>query len=54
MLRTFLVARQDDYLVMPGGLTRVAPLRESFSVSGQVGGVSKDTWVLVDEAEKVV
>ncbi|AMV72744.1 hypothetical protein DBW_2407 [Desulfuromonas sp. DDH964] len=51
ILRTFLVAREQDYLAMPGGLTRIAPAKESFSVSGQSGGVSKDTWVLVDEVE---
>ncbi len=51
ILRTFLVAGADDYLVMPGGLTRIAPHKESFSVSGQEGGISKDTWVLAAEGE---
>lgn len=51
ILRTFLVAREKDYLVMPGGLTRIAPQKESFSVSGQQGGVSKDTWVVAEEGE---
>lgn len=52
ILRTFLVAGVEEYLVMPGGLTRIAPHRESFSVSGQEGGVSKDTWVLAEAGEK--
>ncbi len=54
ILRTFLVAGADDYLVMPGGLTRIPPHRESFSVSGQEGGISKDTWVLAAEGEAPV
>ena len=52
MLRSFLVARKDGYVVMPGGLTRVAPSQDSFDVSGQAGGQSKDTWVLATEPEK--
>ncbi len=52
ILRTFLVARENDFLVMPGGLTRIAPQKGTFSVSGQEGGISKDTWVLATEAER--
>lgn len=51
ILRTFLVAGADSYMVMPGGLTRIAPRMESFSVSGQEGGISKDTWVLATGTE---
>ena len=46
VLRCFLVAKDDSYVVMPGGLTRSSSEREAFRVSNQYGGISKDTWVL--------
>ncbi len=45
-LRVFATARGDDYVVMPGGLTRVSGTRDPRVVSMQRGGASKDTWVL--------
>jgi uncharacterized circularly permuted ATP-grasp superfamily protein/uncharacterized alpha-E superfamily protein len=54
VLRSFLVARDDGYSVMPGGLTRIAPNQDSFVVSNQAGGLSKDTWILASEPEKQV
>ncbi len=47
-LRVYLVATENGYSVMPGGLTRVAPVGDHHSVSMQKGGASKDTWVLSD------
>jgi uncharacterized alpha-E superfamily protein len=44
--RCYLVASEDRYAIMPGGLTRVAYSDESLVVSMQRGGGSKDTWVL--------
>jgi uncharacterized alpha-E superfamily protein len=44
--RCYLVASEDGYAIMPGGLTRVAYSDESLVVSMQRGGGSKDTWVL--------
>ena len=52
VMRNFVVARQDDYQVMPGGLTRVAREKNNFIVSSQAGGISKDTWILTPEPEK--
>ena len=46
MLRTYLAAHQDSYVVMPGGLTRVSASADTMVVSMQRGGGSKDTWVL--------
>ncbi|HYQ73047.1 MAG TPA: circularly permuted type 2 ATP-grasp protein [Gammaproteobacteria bacterium] len=51
VLRSFLVASQDTYVVMPGGLTRVGNTPDSRIVSSQAGAVSKDTWVLASEPE---
>jgi uncharacterized circularly permuted ATP-grasp superfamily protein/uncharacterized alpha-E superfamily protein len=48
VLRSFLVAGDDGYCAMPGGLTRVGTARDSLVVSMQRGGGSKDTWVLSD------
>ncbi|WP_455202750.1 circularly permuted type 2 ATP-grasp protein, partial [Kaarinaea lacus] len=54
IIRSFMVARENDYLVMPGGLTRVAVEKDKYIVSNQAGGISKDTWVLASEPEKQV
>lgn len=51
MLRAFAVARRDSYLVMPGGLTRVAPNGGPGLISSRAGAISKDTWVLASEPE---
>lgn len=56
VLRTFLLARRDsretdvplmsDFVLMPGGLTRVSNDPLNPIVSNQRGGVAKDTWVV--------
>jgi len=51
VLRSFLVASQDSWVVMPGGLTRIGIAPDSHIVSSQAGAVSKDTWVLASEPE---
>jgi uncharacterized circularly permuted ATP-grasp superfamily protein/uncharacterized alpha-E superfamily protein len=48
VLRTYVAAAGHSYVVMPGGLTRVAGGRDVPVVSMQRGGGSKDTWVLSD------
>jgi uncharacterized circularly permuted ATP-grasp superfamily protein/uncharacterized alpha-E superfamily protein len=48
VLRVYAVRSGDGYSVMPGGLTRVSSSPDSFVVSSQSGGGSKDTWVLAD------
>ncbi len=47
VMRTFMVASEGDYEIMPGGLTRCSPEKGSLIVSNQEGGISKDTWVEV-------
>ncbi len=51
VLRAFAVARRDSYVVMPGGLTRVAPDGGATRISNQAGAITKDTWVLASEPE---
>jgi uncharacterized circularly permuted ATP-grasp superfamily protein/uncharacterized alpha-E superfamily protein len=48
VLRTYVAASGDSFVVMPGGLTRAAGAQEVPVVSMQRGGGSKDTWVLSD------
>ncbi len=50
--RSFCIAAKGDYTVMPGGLVRVAPDRETIQVSNQRGGTSKDFWILEDAPVK--
>ena len=44
-LRVFAIRSPSGYVVMPGGLTRVASGADQRVVSAQRGGGSKDTWV---------
>ena len=37
---------------MPGGLTRTSTGENSFIISNQLGGISKDTWVLSADEEQ--
>jgi len=45
-LRVYVAAVDDDYVVMPGGLTRVSASDDARAVSMQRGDGSKDTWVV--------
>ena len=54
ILRTFAVATDHGYSVMPGGLTRSSARTDTLVVSNQVGGFSRDTWVICSEPETYV
>ena len=45
VLRTFAVADEDDYAVLPGGLGRVAVRPDSGVISSLTGAMSKDVWI---------
>ncbi len=49
VLRTFAVARGDDYHFLPGGLGRVADAPDAVRVSNSDGALAKDVWVLAPE-----
>jgi uncharacterized circularly permuted ATP-grasp superfamily protein/uncharacterized alpha-E superfamily protein len=51
VVRAFLTASEDSFIVMPGGLTRVTSDPNGVLVSNQTGAISKDTWVLASEPE---
>jgi len=52
VLRTFLVAEEDGYAVMSGGLGRVALSAEGPLITSKLGGLGKDAWVLASEPER--
>ncbi|MDO6805871.1 circularly permuted type 2 ATP-grasp protein, partial [Wenyingzhuangia sp. 1_MG-2023] len=54
ILRSFAVATDTSYTVMPGGLTRIGQDERSFMISNQTGAKSKDTWVIASEPERMV
>lgn len=47
-MRAFLVSDGNDYKVMQGGLTRSSIIEDKFVISNQLGGISKDTWIVND------
>ncbi len=51
LLKTFTVADEDTYAVMPGGLTRVAESTEDYIVTKLSGSRSKDTWIMSDSPD---
>lgn len=46
VIRAFSYLHEEQYHVMPGGLIRVSPTKDSLVVSNQKGGTSKDLWIL--------
>src|ERR1700691_350937 len=48
VLRVYLAAEGDSWIVIPGGLARASSSIDTPVVSMQRGGGSKDTWVLSD------
>jgi uncharacterized circularly permuted ATP-grasp superfamily protein len=51
-LRPYILYGEDIY-ILPGGLTRVALVKNSLVVNSSQGGGSKDTWVLKNGAPPV-
>lgn len=52
LLRTFSVATEDSYKILPGGLTRIGGDTGGLTISMQSGSPSKDTWVTATEPER--
>lgn len=52
LLRTFSLATDSSYKILPGGLTRIGNSVQSRSISMQSGCPSKDTWVTATEPER--
>ena len=54
ILRTYSVATDSSYMVMPGGMTRIGSNPGGRIISMQSGSASKDTWVTATEPERFV
>jgi uncharacterized circularly permuted ATP-grasp superfamily protein/uncharacterized alpha-E superfamily protein len=54
ILRAYVVATQDGYTVMPGGMTRVTTANQQPFVSMQGDSRSKDTWVLATSPREMI
>ncbi|MEZ4629473.1 MAG: circularly permuted type 2 ATP-grasp protein [Deinococcales bacterium] len=52
LLRSFAVADGDDYSVMPGGLSRSSVAKGNVVINNRMGGMSKDTWVSQNQAQR--
>lgn len=52
ILRTFSVASEQSYRLLPGGLTRVGTTEGAFYISNQTGSLSKDTWIIASESSQ--
>lgn len=51
VMRAFLVARNESYVAMPGGLARVAAMASGEFIGDRDASVSKDIWVVASEPE---
>lgn len=47
-MRAFLVSDGTTYKVMQGGLSKCSIIKGKFEISNQLGGLSKDTWIITD------
>jgi len=54
LFRNFLVSNGEGYTLMAGGLSRTASEVGNFVISNQLGGLSKDTWVIAPEPERII
>jgi uncharacterized circularly permuted ATP-grasp superfamily protein/uncharacterized alpha-E superfamily protein len=54
LFRSFLVAGKDGYTAMAGGLCRTSSEAGNFVISNQLGGISKDAWVLSPEPGRIL
>ncbi len=54
LFRSFLVSNQDEYVAMAGGLVRSSANAGNFNISSQMGGFSKDAWIISPEPGRVV
>ncbi len=49
LFRSFLVSNNESYTAMSGGLSRTSADVGNFLISNQLGGISKDTWIISPE-----
>ena len=49
LFRSFAVSQEGTYTAMEGGLTRTSGENGNYIISNQLGGISKDTWIISEE-----
>jgi len=54
VFRSFVVSHNSSYVAMAGGLTRTSTDIGDFIISNQLGGISKDTWIISPEPGRVL
>ncbi len=54
LFRNFLAGTPEGYVAMAGGLCRTSSEAGNFLISNQLGGFSKDAWVLSPEPGRVI
>lgn len=54
IIRTYQVATESGYQVMPGGLARISANAGDIVITNQSGAGSKDIWILASEPQKEV
>ncbi|MCS6972079.1 MAG: circularly permuted type 2 ATP-grasp protein, partial [Leptospiraceae bacterium] len=54
IVRTYLVAAEGGYQVMPGGLARMAEDPNQLIITNQTGAASMDIWVLASEPQREI
>ena len=54
LFRSFLVSNNGGYIAMTGGLTRTTANLGNFVISNQLGGISKDTWIISPEPGRIL
>jgi uncharacterized circularly permuted ATP-grasp superfamily protein/uncharacterized alpha-E superfamily protein len=54
LFRSFLVSNKEGYVAMTGGLCRTSSAAGNFVISNQLGGISKDSWILSPEPVRIV
>ena len=52
LFRSFLVSNNDSYTAMAGGLSRTSAEAGNFIISNQLGGFSKDAWIISPEPDE--
>jgi len=53
LFRSFAVSNNGTYTAMEGGLTRTSGDYGNYIISNQMGGISKDTWIISAEAGSI-
>lgn len=51
LFRSFLVSNNNSYTAMSGGLTRTSSKQDKMLISNQLGGISKDTWIISQDKD---